>query len=357
MLTALVLTLTAVPGAALAQAAPADPPIDAAERTAVITSLIGDLDKTYVLPELAKKMQAALRAHQARHDYDAFNAGGAFAARLTADLQALSHDKHLEIDFVAEGSPVDDGKAPSPAEAADYAMRVARVNFGFRKVERLDGATGLLDIGAFYPAPMIGPTAASAMGFLANSEAVIIDLRTNHGGDATGVQLLESWFFAGETHMLDQYDRAANRTREYWTLPFVPGTRLADRDVYILVGSETFSAGEAFAYGMQAQKRATVIGEPTAGAAHWTEPQRLSAHFVAQVPFSRSLDPVTGRNWEGVGVAPDVRVPAGQALATAHLLALRKAVARHKDDADWVATLNKAIAARTAELEAMKGKG
>lgn len=119
------------------------------------------------------------------------------------------------------------------------------------------------------------------MSFLANSSTVIIDFRRNTGGAPTGVILLESYFFEKETHLTDHYNRSENTTRQYWTLLVVPGTKLADKDVYVLTSHRTFSAPEDFAYNMQAQKRATVVGETTGGGAHGTTAYRITDHFSA----------------------------------------------------------------------------
>ncbi len=111
-------------------------------------------------------------------------------------------------------------------------------------------------------------------------------------------------------------------------MPVVPGPSLADKDLFILTSHDTFSAPEAFAYDMQALGRAKIVGEVTGGGAHGTNPYRLSAHFTASIPFNRGVNPVTHTDYEGVGVKPDVQVPAKEALLTAHMLALRGVLAR-----------------------------
>ncbi len=134
---------------------------------------------------------------------------------------------------------------------------------------------------------------------------------------------LESYFFKEPTNIADSYNRAENTTRQFWTMPVVPGPSLADKDLYILTSHDTFSTPEAFAYDLQALGRTKVVGEVTGGGAHGTKPYRLSAHFVAEIPFNRGTSTVTRGDYEGVGVRPDVPVPADQALLTAHILALR----------------------------------
>jgi hypothetical protein len=49
----------------------------------------------------------------------------------------------------------------------------------------------------------------------------------------------------------------------------------------------------------------------------------LSPTLELTLPAARSVNPVTGTNWEGTGVEPDVAVPADDALEVAHAAAAR----------------------------------
>ena len=73
-----------------------------------------------------------------------------------------------------------------------------------------------------------------------------------------------------------------------------------------------------------ALKRATIVGETTSGQAHATFEARIDSHFEILLPTGKTLNPVTGADWEGVGVIPDVKVPATDALATAQRLLREK---------------------------------
>src|SRR5262249_3951732 len=151
-----------------------------------------------------------------------------------------------------------------------------------------EGGIGLLRVDGFYPAEWIAETAAGAMVFLANTEGVILDLRYNHGGQSGGT-LLCSYFFNEETHLSDFYIRPENATRQFWTYPVAGSEKFADKDLFILTSRETFSAGEAVAYDMQALKRATIVGEPTPGGAHGTTIYRITDQFGASIPFCRKV--------------------------------------------------------------------
>lgn len=142
------------------------------------------------------------------------------------------------------------------------------------------------------------------------------------------VAYVSSYLFDRRTHLNDLYTRSTGETRAFWTRDRVPGRRFGGaRPVYVLTSARTFSGAEEFAYNLQALKRATLVGEVTGGGAHPVRGRRIDAHFLIGVPFARAVNPVTRTNWEGVGVAPDVRVPAGEALARAQSL-LRGAAPR-----------------------------
>jgi C-terminal processing protease CtpA/Prc len=162
------------------------------------------------------------------------------------------------------------------------------------------------------------------MALLANTDALIIDLRANGGGSPEMVQYLCSYFFEGEpVHLNDLYFRPENETRQFWTLSWIPGRRYVGKPLYLLTSSRTFSGAEEFAYDMQTQKRATIVGETTGGGANPGGPVDIAAGFEVFVPMGRAINPVTQTNWEGKGVEPEVKCAAAEALVRAHKLALQ----------------------------------
>ncbi len=338
----------------MAQQPPAPPnrPLDAATRNQVIDELLKQIDSVYILPDVAKKMERAIRARQAKREYDAITSGQELARVLTDDLRQVRNDSHLYVEYFAAGIPYDSQKPPDAAVVERFREAGRRRNYEYRKVELLDGGIGLLQVDGFYPEEWAQDTIAAAMAFLANSEAIILDLRQNHGG--AGATLLCSYFFEEATHLSDQYNRAENTTRQSWTYPVVPGKKLADKDLYILTSHETISAPEALAYDMQCQKRAIVVGETTHGGANPTTIFRITDHFSAAIPFARTIHPGISTEEGGTGVKPDVAVPANQALLTAYLLALKKVLKRHRNDPERAANLQRTIGEKEKELEAIK---
>ena len=346
-----------VGSALLAQGPSAGPDLalDAATRSTVIDSLLKQLDDAYVFPETAKKMETDIRSRQKNGEYDSVTSSRAFAEKLTADLQSVSHDKHLRVRFSPDVIAVrPEHSEPTEAEKANQVRYSNFMNSGFEKVERMPGNVGYIKFNNFFDPEAGADTVAAAMNFVANTDFLIFDLRDNGGGDPAMVKLICSYLFGDKpVHLNDLYWRRGNKTEEFWTIPTVPGKKYLDKDVYILTSNRTFSGGEEFTYNLKNLKRATVIGETTGGGAHPGGVERLSDHFGVFIPIGRAISPITKTNWEGTGVEPDIKVPKEQALKTAFLLALNKALEKAKDD-NLKANLKDVIDRTQKELDEMK---
>jgi C-terminal processing protease CtpA/Prc len=219
---------------------------------------------------------------------------------------------------------------PRGNEARRLAMRQMgrRDNFGIRRVERLDGNVGYLDVRRVPVPANAGPAITAAMELVAGTYALIIDLRRNGGGSPEGVVFWCSYLLEEKpTHLNDIFHADTGETRQFWSLPYVPGTRYVDRPVYVLTSRRTFSGGEDFCYTLQALGRAELIGETTGGGAHPTRGFPISQAVHIGIPFARSINPVTGTNWQGTGVVPDVAVPEAEAYDVAYAKALRHVLA------------------------------
>ena len=302
------LTLTAVsPGTKYEEVA-----LDAAERARVIDGATKMLTEFYVFPDVAKKMADDLRVREKRGAYDALTDGDGFASALTRDLQNVSHDRHLRVGYSQAGEP---GKSPD----SEAAMRkyFERENCGFERVEHLSPNVGYVKFNFFADPDICGTTATAAMNLVADSDALILDLRENGGGQPSMIAFISSFLFGEPTHLNDLYNRKENSTTQYWTVPYVPGRRFLGKPVFVLISHKTFSGAEEFSYNLKNLKRATLIGETTGGGAHPTGPHAIDDRFTIYVPFARAINPITKTNWEGTGVEPEVKVPAEDALAEA----------------------------------------
>ncbi len=306
-----------------------------AEKKAVVEAVVSVLQKQYVFPETAKKMGDLIRKNLKTGKYQTCEDHRTFAGRLTEDLRSISHDRHLGVRYAPER--ILEMKTPDEAKkkaAEERQANMARIgNYGFKEIKILDGNIGYLKFNQFSDAQQAFQVAVGAMAFLANCDALIIDLRENGGGSPAMIQLLSSYFFAGEPrHLNSFYYRLDEKTEQYWTLPYVPGRKLAEADLYVLTSGFTFSGAEEFTYNLKNMKRAVIVGEATGGGAHPVRMEILNDNFGIGVPYARAVNPISKTNWEGTGVEPDVKVPAAQALNEAQVLALGKLAAGEKDE-------------------------
>jgi len=327
----LLLLLAAVP--ALVAPLEAQPAINAKDRTAIIDDITAALRDTYVFPDAAQRMEEHVRRQLQSGAYDHLGTLEAFTQELTEDLRSVSHDLHLTVMWAPEPP------APETAElAAEELAMMRHDNYGFRRVERLAGNVGYLKLDSFERADLGGDTAVAAMGFLAGSDALIVDLRDNDGGDASMIQLITSYLVSSEpTYLSSLYVRKGDKTQQYWTHAWVPGTRLPAVPVFVLLSGRTFSAAEEFAYSLKSLKRATIVGETTGGGAHQYQIHQVKGYpLVMNLPHGRSVNPITGTNWEGTGVEPDIAVAAPEALSVAHTHALDAVAAKTTDPAQRV---------------------
>jgi len=295
--------------------------IDATTRNSVIDGAMAKLRELYVYEETAEAMAQALDRRRRNGEYDATTSGPDFAQLLTTHLREVSHDLHLRVTFSPVATPrPSDNPGPDPEARERYRRQMERGNCAFEKVEILPGNVGYLKFNGFADPVVCGPTASAAMNFLQHVDALIVDLRENGGGDPAMVAYVTSYLFDEATHLNDLYNRAENTTHQWWTLPYVPGGRLAEQPVYVLTSRRTFSGAEEFSYNLKSLGRATIVGETTGGGAHPVRGEWINERFTIGVPFARAINPITKTNWEGTGVEPDVKVPAAEALDKAREL-------------------------------------
>ena len=315
-------------------AEPEDKSITAGVQKEIIDSVSVALNEVYVFPDVAKKMEKHLRNLYKKDAYKNITSTRDFATRLTDDLREISNDRHLHVDYMPDediNGMVNDTLTDAERERNLRARQ--RNNFGFKEVKMLLGNVGYLRFDGFSDAEQAGATAVAAMNFLAYADAVIFDLRQNGGGSPSMIQLISSYLFEEPVHLNSFYIRKEDTVNQFWTQSYVQGPRMTKADVYVLTSGRTFSAAEEFTYNLKNLKRATIVGETTGGGAHPVD-GRIFANFnlMMSLPFGRAVNPITGTNWEGTGVAPDIDVPQDQALDVAHQDALKKMLARVEDE-------------------------
>jgi Peptidase family S41 len=301
--------------------------LSATDHHEIIENAAGQLETRYVDEEIGKRLARQLR--QARSNWSGLSDPKAFAAAVTAWLRQASGDGHLGLSYSVQPIPETAGVE---AFSAQEMLRWygPQINHGVERIERLEDNIMLLDLRVFPPPAMAGDVFAAAMTVVAQGDALIIDLRRNGGGSET-VGLITGYLLDPGRPLSGTYDRPTNTHTANTSPAWVPGRRFGStKPLYILTSRRTFSAAEALAYDLQALKRATLVGEVTGGGAHPYEYRRVHRHFALDLPEGRSINPITGGNWQGKGVVPDVLVPADQALERAIELARARLSAEHR---------------------------
>jgi retinol-binding protein 3 len=373
---------------------PAANAIDPAARDRIIESLAAAIEREYVIPQRGTEIATELRSRARQGDFSSAADSPALARALDALLTEIGRDRHLNVRFGPDpsgmagppppgaslrmrnpgsgpvpggpgaGGPMVGGQGPGgpsggPQLPAEMLEQLRSRNFDFGKVEILPGNVGYLQIGGLHPPDLAGETAAAALRFLANTDAIILDLRSSPGGTQQMVNLLASTFLPNDGRILLTSQFRGQQPNVHTVATELPVARRADVPLYILTSKRTFSAGEALPYILQQHGRATIVGEQTAGAGNPNTFVNLGHGLTASISIGITAHPTTGTSWEGTGVIPDVNAPAGDALRRAHMEALRTLAANTSDPRRKAALEGEAAAiewnGRTTDLQRFAG--
>lgn len=343
------------------------PPLPAAARVALTTDQIAGIVETIAVAGQERYVDAAQGAKLANHLRQRL-AAGAYAkltnplelgAVLTKDMREAVRDVHLRAIYepgrvaanrvmVAPGAQsASNGAAPRNLVRIDGRANaeIARTNYGFDRLERLDGNVGYMKLSQFIPSDLSQAPATAAMAFLGDTDAMIVDLRGNRGGSPDAVARLISYFVGDKpVRLFASYNRATDTTDEILSLTDIPGRRRTGQPLYVLQDSGTASAAEMFGYIVQRQKLGQVVGATSAGAGNGGSMVPLGSDMYFFLPQRRTLD---GPGWEGVGVKPDVAVAPDAAFDVAYraaleTLAVSAADPQVKREREWALELLKA---------------
>ena len=287
-------------------------PVDAALREATVQSVAKALREGYVLPDVGRRMGDSLLQHHAEGRYDDAAKAGALADKLTEDAIAVSGDKHVWVE----------AQNPFLQESSDHVSRsdeeLRRGNHGFTKVEVLPGNIGYVKYDMVLDGEEALTAAAAALESVARCDALVFDIRDNVGGGWGTASLILGYLLPPGKVFGYMYDRDGRRVEERAVPRTIPG-RAFDPGVpvYILTSGRTGSAAEGFAYTLRSFGRATTVGEVTLGMAHPSKEVALNEYFRMSIPYLRSENVVTGTDFEGTGVEPQIRVEAERALEAA----------------------------------------
>ncbi|MFF7534431.1 S41 family peptidase [Streptomyces bobili] len=292
--------------------------------TPVIDETARLLTEHYVFPEIAEQLTGLLQRRLTEGAYDVDDTEE-LARLVTTDLQSVNGDRHLRLKHHAAPVSTKRGAATLDAMRRDFDTSLG----GAPRVQLLDGGVALVELAPMlFPLEWAAEPLSAAPTLASRAQALIVDLRANRGGDPDTVALVCSYLLDERTHLNTMHWRDGERSEQSWSLPYVPGARFGgSKPLYVLSSDSTFSAAEELAYDLQQLGRAVVVGEPTRGGAHPCQDWTLHPHLEATVPVGRAINPVSGTNWEGTGVQPDIPCAAADALDHAHALALARLAA------------------------------
>jgi len=297
---------------------------DEAGADAIAEKYAALLERDYVYPETGKRYAAAIRAGIAAGRYAPLT-GEALGEAIDKDVNAVAPDGHLRL------------RVPEAATASGAAAPVRRPpRVPIEQPEWIAPGIAFVRFNIFPDDPAVTAAAAKFMTDHADAKAIIFDLRTNGGGGLDQMDVIFPWLFAEPTRLVTMATRASVDaeggspidgipslrlakgdagmvSREHWVTPN-GDARLRDAKVYVLTSGGTASAAEHFSLAMKHTRRGTLVGAPTAGANHFGRGDDLGGGYAAFIPVGRTYDPVTGKDWEGDGVRPDIAVPPAEAL-------------------------------------------
>ena len=297
------------------------PGFDAAYRNGLIDAVQKTMSG-YIDPQVTAAVRAKLDADRA--SLTAIPDAAEFAKAVSDDLHAAGHDQHLNLIYSAQLPPPEAQHTRTQAEIMHDVQSDRLHNAGIRGAYWLPGNIGYVNLRGF---PEFNPATQHAidvaMSVVANTDALIIDLRHNGGGDPDSLDYWMGYLFARPTELTSiHWITPKPRVDRQFSAAKITGAHY-DKPLYVLTSARTFSCAEQFAYDVQSLRRATLVGETTGGGANPGDFNRVDAHFALFVPNGRAYNPYTKANWEGVGVKPEIPTAANDALLKAYTVALQ----------------------------------
>ena len=298
--------------------------VDQQDKEKIVGKISKLFEEKYTIPELGEKCAKDILVALKSNVYDTLTDAKEFTEKLTVDLQKITNDKHIKFRLI-EASDIGENQEGSLHHPVRLFRLMQKEHVGFARFDWLEEEIGYLDIRRFYSPTEAKEVVISAMNFIAGANDIIIDLRENQGGAGELLPFFCSYFFEKSTQLSSYYSREDDFTQEFWTYDNFTDKRFIDVPLFLLTSKKTFSAAEMFAYDLKVLHRAILIGDSTGGGAHSVDLFKIDDRFEIYISTSRAINPVTGSNWEGIGVIPDILVPSEVVLDTAIVLAKKAA--------------------------------
>lgn len=293
---------------------------DLTERNKQILEMAENIKEYYIFEDVANQLSEKLKSEIELKTFDNLT-DEEFAKSLSSYLTINGNDLHFNVLYRPSQ---EEKKVVNEKELLQkYDAINKQWNYGFEKVARLDGNIGYIEYTGFPEGNKSAQQVLDAtMNFVSNTNALIIDLRNNQGGDGKMVELFLSYFFDKKIKLSEIYTRYNDKTTKSYTMQKVNGKKYLDKPVYILVNNKTISAAEALAYNLQQNKIGKIIGDKTYGAANPVKAFFIGNKYHLFIPISIEKNAITNTNWEHIGIDADIKISSEKALIKAQIIAL-----------------------------------
>ena len=282
-----------------------------------ISDTLRVLNEVYVYPEKAAEVQLEIIKRKKAGAYNYIDTKREFRSVMSKELREVSHDSHLSLMLVKDVKE-------KPTHVLKETEDSKKYNFAFQKLEVLGGNVGYMKFNKFHGDAEAKLTVDHSLGFLRDTDAMIIDLRDCVGGSPTLANYILSHFFAEKTLLWSIHERGEKEVYENSSIPGLGSSKFkSNYPLFLLIGSDTGSAAEFFSYTLKHFGKAKTVGETSARAAHLVSAVKINQYFVGRFSVARPVNPITKENWEGVGVRPDVASALDKSLEVAHAEALK----------------------------------
>lgn len=328
------------------------------EISLLLDSLSAALKRWYIYPDKAELISKSIKDKSKTGAYGKLQTRSELAEMIRADMEKAHLDRHMGIMYNPEFEKMLLTVLPDSLQKKENEMELAEEqshNFYFVKTEFLPGNIGYVRWDGFSEfTKEAQPVYDAAFRFVSNARALIIDMRYNGGGSPDMVNTLLNYFFDKRLPMNHIISHTRDTMKNY-TDPKATSFKLT-MPVYILTGKRTFSGAEDFTYAMKVAKRAIIVGDTTGGGAHPTGSTPLGQGFVLRIPNARSYHEITGTNWEGTGVYPDVAVAGTDAFDKTKQLIFQDFLSKTKNEDEKRQMQGLVVAMENKLILAKKGR-
>lgn len=291
---------------------------EASVNAVVVEKIAETVANKYFDQKVGCNIAEHLRKGLANGSYDNISSPQILAEQLTKDMYELTHDRHLLVKVISKTAI-----APTKSQISSRQEQAVRENYGIPKVEILPGNIGYIVLTAFYRPEEAWNTIRAALCLVNNTDALIIDLRNNGGGSPVTLNMMISQIINLKGTPIFEIIQRDSEPVRYITESSEKSYQLEKKPVFILTSKNTYSAGEGLAFFLQEHHRAIIIGESSAGASNRSHPYSINQQYEVSVSNGAVRSLLTGKNWEGVGVIPDISSMPSDAPRVAHIHALQ----------------------------------